>query len=142
MKTKILPVLLFALAFPILASAQAATAWVKAAPEYCWQDAKEYVKQIGRGIDADDTQHVMTGHVAELRSGGGDISVSIRTLAEKNKKGEEGCTIVVEELGGAQGYDSNQRANAALGSFNTQLAGRIASFVSSKEKAREKKEKK
>lgn len=142
MKTKVLSVLMFALVFPLVATAQAATAWVKVAPEYCWQDAKEYVKQNAGGVTADDAQHVMTAQFVELMSGGGDISVSIRTLPEKNKKGEDGCTIVVEELGGAAGYDANQRANALLGSFNTRFVSRISAFVSAKQKARDKKEKK
>lgn len=142
MKTKLLSVLMFALVFPLLASAQAATAWLKVAPEYCWQDAKEFVKENSRGVNADEAQHVMSAQIVESRSGGGDISVSIRTLPEKNKKGEDGCTIVVEELGGAAGYDANQRANALLGSFNTRFVGRISAFVSAKQKARDKKEKK
>lgn len=142
MKTKWLTILLFTLVFPMTASAQAATVWVKVAPEFCWQDTKEFVKQNSRGVFADDAQHVMSAQIAEIRSGGGDLSVSIRTLAEKNKKGEDGCTIVVEELGGAAGYDSNQRANALLGTANTRYDARIAAFVSSKQKARDKKEKK
>ncbi len=142
MKIKLLSVLLFAFVFPLIVSAQSATVWVKVAPEYCWQDAKEYVKENSRGVSADEAQHVMNSQFAELSSGGGDISVSVRTLPEKNKKGEEGCTIVVEELGGAQAYDANQRANALLGSFNIRVAARISGFVSAKQKAREKKEKK
>jgi hypothetical protein len=142
MKTKILSVLTFALVFPVVLSAQAATTFVKVAEGYCWEDTKEFVKQNGRGINADDKQHVLTGQFAEVRSGGGDLSLSVRTLSEKNKKGEAGCTIVVEELGGAAAGDLNQRANSAFGSFNTRFAARIAAFVSSREKAREKKEKK
>lgn len=142
MKWKILSILTFAMVFPVVLSAQAATTFVKAPEGYCWQDTKEFVKQNGRGINADDKLHVLTGQFAEARTGGGDLSLSVRTFSEKNKKGEEGCTIVVEELGGAAASDLNQKANAAFGSFNTRFAASIGAFVSSREKAREKQEKK
>jgi hypothetical protein len=141
MKTKILSVLMFALVFPVVLSAQAATTFVKAAEGYCWEDTKEFVKQNGRGINADDTQHLLTGQFAEVRSGAGDLTLNVRTLIGKNKKGEEGCTIIVEELGGAAASTLNQKANAAFGSFNTRFAAQIAAFVNAREKAREKKEK-
>jgi hypothetical protein len=141
MTTKILSVLTFALVFPVVLSAQAAVTFVKAPEGYCWEDTKEFVKQNGRGINADDRQHLLTGQFAELRSGGGDLTLNVRTLIGKNKKGEEGCTIIVEELGGAAASDLNQKANASFGSFNTRFAARIAAFVSAREKAREKKEK-
>jgi len=141
MKTKILSLMMFALVFPVVLSAQAATAFVKAPEGYCWEDTKEFVKQKGRGINADDRQHLLTGQFAEVRSGAGDISLNVRTVFAKNKKGEEGCTIIVEELGGAAASDLNQRADAAFGSFNTRFVASIAAFVSSREKAREKKEK-
>jgi hypothetical protein len=142
MKTKILSVLAFALAFPAVLSAQAGTTFIKVPEGYCWQDTKEYVKTNGRNISADDSQHLLSAQFAELRSGGGDISVKIRTLSEKNKKGEEGCTIVVEELGGAAASDLNQRVNAAMEGYNVRLAARIAAYVTSRENAREKNEKK
>ena len=138
---KILTVLAFALVFPVVLSAQAATTFVKAPEGYCWEDTKEFVKANGRGINADDNQHLLTGIFAELRSGGGDLSLNIRTLIGKNKKGEEGCTIIVEELGGAAASSLNQRANATFGSFNNRFIAQIAAFVNAREKAREKKEK-
>lgn len=141
MTTKILSVLTFALVFPVVLSAQAAITFVKAPEGYCWEDTKEFVKQNGRGINADDTQHLLSGQFAEVRSGAGDIALNVRSLIGKNKKGEEGCTIIVEELGGAAASSLNQKANAAFGSFNTRFAARIAAFVSAREKAREKKEK-
>lgn len=141
MTTKILYVLMFALVFPIVLSAQAATTFVKVPEGYCWEDTKQYVKQNGRGINADDAQHLLTGQFAELRSGGGDLTLNVRTLIGKNKKGEEGCTIIVEEIGGAAASTLNQRANSAFGSFNTRFALNIAAFVNAREKAREKKEK-
>ena len=139
--TKILSVLTFAMVFPVVLSAQAVTTFVKAPEGYCWEDTKEYVKQNGRGINADDTQHLLTGQFAEVRSGAGDLTLNVRTLIGKNKKGEEGCTILVEEIGGAAASSLNQKANAAYGSFNTRFAANIAAFVSAREKAREKKEK-
>ena len=141
MTTKILYVLMFALVCPVVLSAQAATTFVKVGEGYCWEDTKEYVKQNARGINADDNQHLLTGQFAELRSGGGDLTLNVRTLIGKNKKGEEGCTIIVEEIGGAAASTLNQKANAAYGSFNTRYAANIAAFVSAREKAREKKEK-
>lgn len=141
MTTKILSILTFALVFPVILSAQAATTFVKVGEGYCWEDTKEYVKQNGRGINADDNQHLLTGQFAELRSGGGDLTLNVRTLIGKNKKGEEGCTILVEEIGGAAASVLTQKANAANGNFNTKLAANIAAFVNAREKAREKKEK-
>lgn len=141
MTTKILYVLAFALVFPVVLSAQAATTFVKVGEGYCWEDTKEYVKQNGRGINADDNQHLLTGQFGEVRSGAGDLTLNVRTLIGKNKKGEEGCTIIVEEIGGASASVLTQKANAASGSFNTKLAANIAAFVSAREKAREKKEK-
>jgi hypothetical protein len=141
MTTKILYVLTFALVFPVVLSAQAATTFVKVGEGYCWEDTKEYVKQNARGINADDNQHLLTGQFAELRSGGGDLSLNVRTLIGKNKKGEEGCTILVEEIGGAAASVLTQKANAANGNFNIKLAANIAAFVNAREKAREKKEK-
>ena len=141
MTTKILSILTFALVFPVVLSAQAATTFVKVAEGYCWEDTKEYVKQNGRGINADDRQHLLTSQFAELRSGGGDLTLNVRTLIGKNKKGEEGCTILVEEIGGAAASTLTQKANAAAGNFNTRLAANIAAFVTAREKAREKKEK-
>jgi hypothetical protein len=139
--TKILSVLTFAMVFPVVLSAQAVTTFVKAPEGYCWEDTKEYVKQNGRGINADDTQHLLTGQFAEVRSGAGDLTLNVRTLIGKNKKGEEGCTILVEEIGGAAASSLNQKANAAYGSFNTRFAANIAAVARAQEKAREKKEK-
>jgi hypothetical protein len=136
MKTKFLYVAAFALVFPAFSHAQAASAFVKASPDSCWQSAKEYVKQNATGFSADDAQHLLSVPVLELRSGGGEISVAIRAVADKNKKGEEGCSIVVNQEGNAPVTSFVQRSNSKFSGDNNEVANRIAAFVAAKEKAR------
>jgi hypothetical protein len=127
-----------ALAFPAFSRAQAASTFVKAAPEYCWQDVKDYVKANADGFSADESQHVLKVHVREVSTGAGDISVAIRTMAEKNKKGEEGCSIVVNQEGSAPVGSYIQRGNPKFTGENIEVANRIAAYVAAKEKARRK----
>jgi len=137
MKSKLLMVATFALAFPAFSWGQAASQFVKgAAPEYCWQDAKEYVMASTSNFSADDSQHLLIAHVREVKSGAGDISVAIRTLAEKNKKGEEGCSIVVNEEGSAPVTSYVQTNDPKFTGDNIEVANRIAAYVAAKEKAR------
>ncbi|MGH9714019.1 MAG: hypothetical protein ACRD5M_12050 [Candidatus Acidiferrales bacterium] len=135
MKTKFLYVAAFALAFPAFAFAQAASTFVKAAPDSCWQAAKEYVKQNATGFAADDAQHLLTVPVLELADGGGEVSVAIRALPDKNKRGEEGCSIVVNEEGNAPVTHYIQRTNSKFVGDNYAVANRIAAFVAAKAKA-------
>ena len=142
MKRKLLFLAAMGLAFPVFSWAQAATQFVKVPEGYCWQYTKEYVKTNGRGFTFDETQHLLKGQFAELRSGGGDITTTIRTVPDKNKKGEEGCSIVVDRVGGAAASSFDQRVNSTLESSNIQRANKITAFVTSKDKDRVKKEKK
>ena len=136
MRTKFLVVAAFALAAPAFAHAQAASTFVKASPDSCWQSAKEYVKQNATGFSADDSQHLLTVPVLELRSGGGELSTAIRTVPDKNKQGEEGCSIVVNQEGNAPVGSFIQRTNTKFSGDNTEVANHIAAFVAAKEKSR------
>jgi hypothetical protein len=119
---------------------QEAKIFVKVNPEICWTDTKDYVTTQARGAVAHDGTH--TVEAQRFANFAGDISVVVAALPAKDKKGEEGCEIIVNETGGASLSSADQKANALLSSQNLQAAQRVAAFVQAKQKQRDKEAKK
>jgi hypothetical protein len=121
-------------------SAQEAKVFVKVNPEICWTDTKNYVTTQARGAVPNDGTH--TVEAQRFANFAGDISVVVAALPAKDKKGEEGCEIIVNETGGASLSSADQRANASLSSQNQRAASLIAAYVTAKQKQRDKNAKK
>jgi hypothetical protein len=120
--------------------AQEAKVFIKVNPEICWTDTKDYVTTQTRGAVANDGTH--TVEAQRFANFSGDISIVVAALPAKDKKGEEGCEIIVNETGGAALSSADQRANASLSSQNQRAASLIAAFVQTKQKQRDKEAKK
>jgi hypothetical protein len=119
---------------------QEAKIFVKVNPEICWTDTKEYVTTEARGAVAHDGTH--TVEAQRFANFSGDISVVVAALPAKDKKGEEGCEIIVNETGGGSLSSANQQANALLSSQNLKAAQLVAAHVQAKQKQRDKEAKK
>lgn len=120
--------------------AQEAKVFIKVNPEICWTDTKNYVTTQARGAVANDGTH--TVEAQRFANFAGDISIVVAALPAKDKKGEEGCEIIVNETGGAALSSADQRANASLSSQNQRAASLIAAYVQTKQKQRDKDAKK
>lgn len=115
---------------------QEAKIFVKVNPEICWTDTKNYVTTQAREAVANDGTH--TVEAQRFANFAGDISVVVAALPAKDKKGEEGCEIIVNEKGGGSLSSTNERANALLSSQNLRTAQLIAAQVQAKQKQRDK----
>jgi hypothetical protein len=119
---------------------QEAKMFVKVNPEICWTDTKNYVTTQARGAVANDGTHTIEAQ--RFANFAGDISLVVAALPAKDKKGEEGCEIIVNETGGGSLNSTNERTNALLSSQNLRAAQLIAAQVQAKQKQRDKDAKK
>lgn len=118
---------------------QVAKQFVKVEPNQCWLDVKDAVHRRAYGVVTDDRLHTLT--IDRFASIDGTIAIIVEVQADQNKKGEQGCSILVGETGNTAPYGSSQRVNAANGSGNFQAAAYIASQVNAAQKNRDKKAK-
>jgi hypothetical protein len=122
------------------ARSQEAKIFVKVNPEICWTDTKNYVTTQARGAVANDGTH--TVEAQRFANFAGDISIVVAALPAKDKKGAEGCEIIVNESGGGSLNSTNEKTNALLSSQNLRAAQLIAAEVEAKQKQRDKEAKK
>ena len=87
----------------------------------------------------DDRFHTLT--IDRFASVEGTIAIVVEVQADQNKKGEQGCAILVGETGNSAPHGSSQRINEANGNGNFQAAAYIASQVNTAQKNRDKKAK-
>lgn len=120
--------------------AQSADVFVKGDSYQCWLDVREIVHRRGSLVTEDEKNRVI--HAGHFSSMGGDFTIAIQVIPDKNKKGEEGCRIYVPVEGGGSLTERELRANALRGSANFRVASIISAEVESMKKAREKKAKK
>jgi hypothetical protein len=118
--------------------AQTAQVFVKDDPNQCWLDVKDVVHTRGREVTEDEkTWTILSGRYA---TAAGDMALQTHVSPDKNKKGEEGCTIYVSVSGGA-GLAERGRTVNSLSSNNIRVANQIAVEVEALKKIREKKAK-
>ena len=120
-------------------SAQVAKQFVKVEPNQCWLDVKDAVHRRAYGVITDDNLHTLT--IDRFVSIDGTIAIIVEVQADQNKKGEQGCSILVGETGSTSPHGSSQRINAVNGSGNIQAAAYIAAQVNAAQKSRDKKAK-
>ncbi len=118
---------------------QVAKVFVKVEPNQCWLDVKDAVHRRANGVITDDRIHTLT--IDRFASVDGTIAVVVGVQADQNKKGEQGCSIMVGETGTDAPHGSGQRINTANGSGNFQVAALIATQVNAAQKDRDKKAK-
>lgn len=118
---------------------QVAKQFVKVEPNQCWLDVKDAVHRRAYGVITDDNLHTLT--IDRFASIDGTIAIIVEVQADRNKKGEEGCSIIVGETGNEAPHGSDQRINARNGSGNFQAAAYIATQVNAAQKLRDKKAK-
>ncbi len=118
---------------------QVAKQFVKVEPNQCWLDVKDAVHRRAYGVITDERLHTLT--IDRFASVDGTIAIVVEVQADQNKKGEQGCAIMVGETGSDAPHGSSQRINAANGSGNFQAAAYIASQVNAAQKNRDKKAK-
>ena len=120
--------------------AQSADVFVKGDSYQCWLDAREIAHRRSSLVTEDEKNRVI--HAGHFASMGGDFTIAIQVIPDKNKKGEEGCRVYVALEGGGSLSERELRANARNGSFNFRVASSISAELESMKKAREKKAKK
>jgi hypothetical protein len=118
---------------------QVAKQFVKVEPNQCWLDVQDAVHRRANGVITDDRLHILT--IDRFASIDGTIAIVVEVQADQNKKGEQGCSILVGETGSSSPHGSSQRVNAANGSGNFQAAAYIATQVNAAQKIRDKKAK-
>src|SRR2546427_5477288 len=107
----ILAVLVLAYSMPT--PAQVAHVFVKNDSYQCWLDVQEIAHRHGRLYTEDEKNRII--HVGHYSSMGGDFTLMIRAVPDKNQKGEEGCRVDVALQGGGSLNDRNFEANAMNG---------------------------
>ena len=122
--------------------AQTADVFVKGDSYQCWLDVRQAVTQHGGGgIATEDEKR----RILEVESfsflGRNNVVFAIQVIADKNKKGEEGCRIYVAAQGNGDPGTVGQSSNAMNGSNNFRVAGQISAWVETMKKTREKKAK-
>ncbi len=120
-------------------SGQVAKQFVKVEPNQCWLDVQDAVHRRAYGVITDDRLHTLT--IDRFASVDGTIAIVVAVEADRNKKGEEGCAILVGETGRDSPHGSTGRINAMAGSGNMQAAAYIATQVNAAQKLRDKKAK-
>ena len=118
---------------------QVAKVFVKVEPNQCWLDVKDAVYRREHGVMTDERFHTLT--IGRFASLDGTIAIVVEVQADQNKKGEQGCSIMVEETGNDAPHGSSQRINAANWGGNIRAAADIASRVNAAQKSRDKKAK-
>jgi hypothetical protein len=118
---------------------QVAKQFVKVEPNQCWLDVKDAVHRRAYGVITDERLHTLT--IDRFASIDGTIAIIVEVQADRNKKGEEGCSIIVGETGNEAPHGSSGRINAANGSGNIRAAAYIATQVNGAQKIRDKKAK-
>jgi len=102
-------------------------------------DVKDAVHRRAYGVITDEHVHTLT--IDRFASLDGTIAIIVEVQADQNKKGEQGCSIVVGETGNDAPHGSSQRINEANGSGNFRAAAYIANQVNAAQKIRDKKAK-
>ena len=118
---------------------QVAKVFVKVEPNQCWLDVKDAVHRRAYGVITDELLHTLT--IDRFASLDGTIAIIVGVQADQNKKGEQGCSIMVGETGTDAPHGSGQRINAVNGGGNFRAAAYIASQVNAAQKNRDKKSK-
>ena len=111
---------------------QVAKQFVKVEPNQCWLDVKDAVHRRAYRVITDDRLHTLT--IDRFASIDGTIAIIVEVQADQNKKGEQGCSIMVGETGNSAPHGSSQRINEANGSGNFRAAAYIASQVNAAQK--------
>jgi hypothetical protein len=134
---KIIIVSCLFLALAGVASAQGASVFVKGADPECWTDVKDYIHRSARDVDDElaSQQIIRAGHFSTMA---GDLFFQIQVANEKNKKGEEGCHIYVDIVGGASLVQPGQALDSLRSQRCQRLANTLAAQVESMKKARDK----
>lgn len=121
---------------------QVAKQFVKVEPNQCWLDVQDAVHRRANDVTRDERLHTLT--INQFASGDGAIAIVVAVEAYRNKKGEEGCSILVGETGIDSPHDSAGRINAVNamnGDRNIRAAVYIATQVNAAQKLRDKKAK-
>lgn len=118
---------------------QVAKQFVKVEPNQCWLDVQDAVHRRANGVITDERLHTLT--IDRFASVDGTIAIVVAVEADQNKKGEQGCAILVGETGNDSPHGSGGRINAAAGSANIRAAMFIATQVNAAQKLRDKKAK-
>lgn len=118
---------------------QVAKQFVKVEPNQCWLDVQDAVHRRANGVITDERLHTLT--IDRFASVDGTIAIVVAVEADKNKKGEQGCDILVGETGSDSPHGSAGRLNAANGMANIRAAAFIATQVNAAQKLRDKKAK-
>jgi hypothetical protein len=118
---------------------QVAKQFVKVDANQCWLDVQDAVHRRANGVVVDDRLHTLT--IDRFASVDGTIAIVVAVEADKNKKGEPGCAILVGETGNDSPHGSAAKVNAMNGSGNIGAAMYIAAQVNAAQKLREKKAK-
>ena len=118
---------------------QVAKQFVKVEPNQCWLDVQDAVHRRANGVITDERLHTLT--IDRFASVDGTIAIVVAVEADKNKKGEQGCDILVGETGSDSPHGSGGRINAMNGSGNIRAAAYIATQVNAAQKLRDKKAK-
>jgi hypothetical protein len=71
---------------------QVAKQFVKVEPNQCWLDVQDAVHRRAYGVITDERLHTLT--VDRFASIDGTIAIVVEVLADQNKKGEQGCSIL------------------------------------------------
>jgi len=118
---------------------QVAKQFVKVEPNQCWLDVQDAVHRRAYGVMTDERLHTLT--IDRFASIDGTIAIIVAVQADRNKKGKEGCSIIVGEMGNDTPHGSSQSVNAFSGSGNFRAAAYIAAQVNAAQKLRDKKAK-
>ena len=118
---------------------QVAKQFVKVEPNQCWLDVQDAVHRRAYGVITDERLHTLT--IDRFASIDGTIAIVVEVLADQNKKGEQGCSIIVGEIGNEAPHGSSGRVNAVNGGGNIRAAAFIATQVNAAQKLRDKKAK-
>lgn len=118
---------------------QVAKQFVKVEPNQCWLDVQDAVHRRAYGVITDERLHTLT--IDRFASIDGTIAIVVQVLADQNKKGEQGCSILVGETGNEAPHGSSGRVNAVNGGGNIRAAAFIATQVNAAQKLRDKKAK-
>lgn len=118
---------------------QVAKQFVKVDANQCWLDVQDAVHRRANGVITDDRLHTLT--IDRFASVDGTIAIVVAVEADKNKKGEPGCAILVGETGNDSPHGSAAKVNAMNGSGNIRAAMYIAAQVNAAQKLRDKKAK-
>jgi|SRR5208282_3966569 len=123
-----------------VASAQGSAEFVKGDNPYCFADVSQVVHRLYNDVDDEmaGQQILRMGHFS---TPAGDLEFQIQVTTQKNKKGEDGCRIYVDVVGGADLAHVAQQTDILNGKTTQQVANAISAQVEAMKKARDKKAK-